>query len=77
MKIYQLLDIIDSNDMDMDDEVKFIEKFDPKDPEMVDVIPMVQFNTITNKKNLLLVRSTEIPKISQYILHKLNSWPVS
>lgn len=29
MKIYQLLDIIDSNDMDMDDEVKFMEKFDP------------------------------------------------
>lgn len=77
MKIYQLLDVIENNDMDLEGDIKFINKFDPKDPEMVDVIPMVQFNTITNKKNLLLVRSTEIPKISQYILHKLNSGPVS
>lgn len=77
MKIYQLLDVIENNDIGLEGDIKFINKFDPKDPEMVDVIPMVQFNTITNKKNLLLVRSTEIPKISQYILHKLNSWPVS
>lgn len=76
MKIYQLLDIIDSNDMDMDNEVKFMEKFDPREPEMVDVVPMIQFNTVTKRRSLVLIRASEIPQIANNIL-KLNSGPVS
>lgn len=76
MKIYQLLDIIDSNDMDMDDEVKFTEKFDPWEPEIVDVVPMIQFNTVTKQRSLVLIRASEIPQIANNIL-KLNSGPVS
>lgn len=76
MKIYQLLDIIDGNDMDMDDEVKFMEKFDPRASEMVDVVPMIQFNTVTKQRSLVLIRASEIPQIANNIL-KLNSGPVS
>lgn len=52
MKIYHLLDLIDRNDMDMDDDIKFMEKFDPKAPEMTDIVPVIQFNTVLPIKEL-------------------------
>lgn len=76
MKIYHLLDLIDRNDMDMDDDIKFMEKFDPKAPEMTDIVPVIQFNTVTHKRTLVLMRSSEIPQIANNIL-KLNSGPIS
>lgn len=81
MKIYQLLSIIDGEDLDMDAEVKFLDKLEKLEgntsPVLEDVVPVIQLNTKTNQKTLVIIKSTEIPKIADKIIQNPNSGPVS